>query len=81
VSGSRGREHPKGAPDTIVPMPDPSERLPTDFDASARIARTGASLGVAVDGKVVGVIHLKDIVKGGSGERFLQFAGCGFVPS
>jgi K+-transporting ATPase ATPase B chain len=36
-----------------------------------RIAKTGGTpLGVARDGKLLGVIHLKDIVKGGIRERF-----------
>ena len=36
-----------------------------------RIAKAGATpLGVAKDGKLLGVIHLKDIVKGGIKERF-----------
>ncbi|MBV9553732.1 MAG: potassium-transporting ATPase subunit KdpB, partial [Alphaproteobacteria bacterium] len=36
-----------------------------------RIAKTGGTpLGVAQDGKLLGVIHLKDIVKGGIRERF-----------
>jgi K+-transporting ATPase ATPase B chain len=36
-----------------------------------RIAKTGGTpLGVARDGKLLGVVHLKDIVKGGIRERF-----------
>jgi K+-transporting ATPase ATPase B chain len=70
----------KGAPDTIVAYARSlGETPPPDFDAVVqRIARTGGTpLGVAVDGEVVGVIHLKDIVKGGIRERFLQLRRMG----
>ncbi len=40
-------------------------------EAADRIARAGGTpLAVARDGKLLGVIHLKDIVKGGISERF-----------
>jgi K+-transporting ATPase ATPase B chain len=40
-------------------------------DIAERIAKSGATpLAVAKDGKLLGVIHLKDIVKGGIRERF-----------
>jgi K+-transporting ATPase ATPase B chain len=42
-------------------------------DITDRISRTGGTpLVVAEDGRVLGVIHLKDIVKGGMRERFAQ---------
>ncbi|MBP7691269.1 MAG: potassium-transporting ATPase subunit B [Anaerolineales bacterium] len=63
----------KGAPNTILALiqsrghPTPPE-LQTTVDA---IARTGGTpLVVARDGQALGVIHLKDIVKGGIKERF-----------
>src|SRR5712692_10539808 len=70
----------KGAPDAIVAYAQSlGGTPPPDFNAIVeRIARTGGTpLGVAVDGKVVGVIHLKDIVKGGIRERFLQLRRMG----
>jgi K+-transporting ATPase ATPase B chain len=42
-------------------------------DIADSISRTGGTpLAVAIDGRVLGVIHLKDIVKGGMKERFAQ---------
>ncbi len=70
----------KGAPDAIVAYAQSlGQTPPADYDPIVqRIARTGGTpLGVAVDGKVVGVIHLKDIVKGGIRERFLQLRRMG----
>ena len=43
------------------------------IDITDSISRTGGTpLAVAIDGRVMGVIHLKDIVKGGMKERFAQ---------
>ncbi|HEX4262069.1 MAG TPA: potassium-transporting ATPase subunit KdpB [Acetobacteraceae bacterium] len=59
---------------------------PTATDAQARalteasetIARAGGTpLAVARDGRLLGVIHLKDIVKGGISERFLELRRMG----
>jgi K+-transporting ATPase ATPase B chain len=45
---------------------------------SDRIAKQGATpLAVARDGKLLGVIHLKDVVKGGIRERFAQLRQMG----
>ncbi|MDX6263651.1 MAG: potassium-transporting ATPase ATP-binding subunit, partial [Kribbellaceae bacterium] len=45
---------------------------------SDRIARSGGTpLAVAKDGKLLGVIHLKDIVKQGIRERFVRFRAMG----
>jgi len=45
---------------------------------SERIAKTGGTpLAVARDGKLLGVIHLKDIVKGGIRERFAELRKMG----
>ncbi len=63
----------KGAPDTMISMIQnggklvPAE-LKTSVDSIARIG--GTPLVVTRDGAALGVIHLKDIVKGGIRERF-----------
>src|SRR5665213_1520545 len=45
---------------------------------SERIAKTGGTpLAVARDGKLLGVIHLKDIIKGGIRERFAELRKMG----
>jgi K+-transporting ATPase ATPase B chain len=51
---------------------------PSLSDIANRIARMGGTpLAVADGGKVLGVIHLKDIVKGGMRERFDQLRAMG----
>ena len=63
----------KGAPDTIMTLvrssghPVPPD-LQTNVDAIARSG--GTPLVVSRNGQALGVIHLKDIVKGGIKERF-----------
>jgi K+-transporting ATPase ATPase B chain len=63
----------KGAVDAVLnyvrsSSSDAAQSLTTIAD---RIAKTGGTpLAVAKDGKLLGVIHLKDIVKGGIRERF-----------
>ncbi|HKW01476.1 MAG TPA: potassium-transporting ATPase subunit KdpB [Vicinamibacterales bacterium] len=76
----RGREIRKGAGDAIAQWvlakggTAPSE-LKTIVD---RIARAGGTpLVVAENGRALGVIHLKDIVKGGIRERFAQLRAMG----
>jgi potassium-transporting ATPase ATP-binding subunit len=70
-----GRQIRKGATDSIAKF---VQSRGGSFPASAmeitdRISRTGGTpLVVAEDGRVMGVIHLKDIVKGGMRERFQQ---------
>jgi K+-transporting ATPase ATPase B chain len=70
----------KGAPDTIVELVQsngnqPPSNLKTAVDA---IARTGGTpLVVARNNQALGVIHLKDIVKGGIKERFAQLRKMG----
>jgi K+-transporting ATPase ATPase B chain len=67
----------KGATDAIrgfvaTPMPAPVER------AVENISRSGGTpLVVATQEKVLGVIHLKDVVKGGIRERFAQLRKLG----
>jgi K+-transporting ATPase ATPase B chain len=70
----------KGAPDSIVAhVRGSGGAVPSDFDAVVeRIARSGGTpLGVAHNNTLVGVIHLKDIVKGGIKERFAQLRRMG----
>src|SRR5450756_667418 len=70
----------KGAPDTIIALvrsagnPVPSD-LQTNVDTIARSG--GTPLVVARNGQALGVIHLKDIVKGGIKERFAQLRKMG----
>jgi K+-transporting ATPase ATPase B chain len=70
----------KGAPDAIVAhVRALGGTVPPDFDGIVeRIARSGGTpLGVAHNASLVGVIHLKDIVKGGIHERFMQLRRMG----
>ncbi len=70
----------KGAPDAIVAhVRALGGPVPPDFDTAVeRIARSGGTpLGVARNADLIGVIHLKDIVKGGIRERFLQLRRMG----
>ena len=72
-----GVQYRKGATDAIrsfvsSPMPAPVER------AVENISRSGGTpLVVATREKVLGVIHLKDVVKGGIKERFAQLRKMG----
>ena len=72
-----GVQYRKGATDAIrsfvsTPMPAPIER------AVENISRSGGTpLVVATREKVLGVIHLKDVVKGGIKERFAQLRKMG----
>ncbi len=72
VLGS-GREISKGAVDVIRRMAEKAGTpIPPELGAvTERIARSGGTpLGVIEDGKVLGVIHLKDIIKPGMQDRF-----------
>ena len=63
----------KGAPDTMLALVQSSgQAVPNDLQPAVdRIARSGGTpLVVAHNGAALGVIHLKDIVKGGIKERF-----------
>ena len=65
----------KGAADVIIGYVEKSgNRVPRELnDAVDRIARTGGTpLVVARNDQAVGVVHLKDVVKGGIRERFAQ---------
>ena len=72
-----GRKIRKGAPDAI------KDFIGADFseavrEASENISRSGGtSLVVAENDRVLGIIHLKDIVKGGLRDRFTRFRAMG----
>ena len=70
----------KGAPDTMIAMIQSNgNHMPTDLKpAVENIARTGGTpLVVSRNNKALGVVHLKDIVKGGIKERFAQLRKMG----
>lgn len=70
----------KGAPDTIIHMlRSQGQRIPADLDITVeKIARSGGTpLVVTKNGEALGVVHLKDIVKGGIRERFAQLRKMG----
>jgi K+-transporting ATPase ATPase B chain len=77
VEGSSIR---KGAVDAVLAQcPSASTAAIRDITALAeRIAKSGGTpLAVAMDGKLLGVIHLKDIIKGGIRERFAELRKMG----
>jgi K+-transporting ATPase ATPase B chain len=81
VSGSSIR---KGAVDAIVAYVrqvgnNPNMPLPPQLnEANERISRSGGTpLAVAKDGRVLGLIYLKDVVKGGIKERFSELRRMG----
>jgi K+-transporting ATPase ATPase B chain len=67
----------KGAPDVIHGLV--GEHFPAEIlESLARISSSGGTpLVVAENAKVLGVIHLKDIVKGGLRDRFERFRAIG----
>lgn len=70
----------KGAPDTMLALVQSTgQPVPTDLQPAVdRIARLGGTpLVVARNGTALGVIHLKDIVKGGIKERFVHLRKMG----
>ena len=71
-----GRAWRKGAVDSVLALSGPA---PAAFTAAVdRIARAGGTpLAVAVDGRLMGVIELKDIVKPGIRERFAALRAMG----
>jgi potassium-transporting ATPase ATP-binding subunit len=75
-----GRSIRKGAIDSILRYLElPLERTPLEFrQAVERVAMSGGTpLAVADDGKLLGVVHLKDIVKPGIKERFAAMRAMG----
>jgi K+-transporting ATPase ATPase B chain len=70
----------KGAPDTMIALIQNSgHAVPSDLRTTVEmIARSGGTpLVVARNGEALGVIHLKDIVKGGIKERFAHLRKMG----
>jgi K+-transporting ATPase ATPase B chain len=70
-----GREIRKGAVDAIEAMiRESGQTVPAELRATAdRIARSGGTpLAVVENHRPLGIVHLKDIVKGGIRERFAQ---------
>ena len=75
-----GRRLRKGATDAIVQfVADQGGKVPVNFiEMSDRISRTGGTpLAVADGDRLLGVVHLKDIVKGGMKERLDQLRSMG----
>jgi len=76
-----GRKYRKGASDSIVTFAKSlgGAIIPGDLgNISDKIARAGATpLAVCRDAEILGVINLKDIVKAGIQERFLQLRSMG----
>jgi K+-transporting ATPase ATPase B chain len=70
----------KGAPDTMLALiQDAGKPIPPELRTSVdTIARSGGTpLVVTRNGEALGVIHLKDIVKGGINERFAHLRKMG----
>lgn len=67
----------KGAVDSV--LKDVGGAAPSEFSAAVeRIARTGGTpLAVSENGRLLGVIHLKDVVKPGIKERFAALRAMG----
>ena len=75
-----GRTIRKGAVDAIERLVHEfGNSMPTDLRAQVdRIARAGGTpLAVAENGRALGIIHLKDIVKGGIRDRFAHLRAIG----
>jgi K+-transporting ATPase ATPase B chain len=75
-----GRQLRKGATEAICNfVRERGGHVPADFmEMSDRISRSGGTpLAVADGGRLLGVIHLKDIVKGGMNERIAQLRRMG----
>ena len=69
----------KGAVDAVLAYAGKKGNPPADLvPIVERISRAGGTpLAVAKDGKILGVIHLKDIIKGGIRERFAELRQMG----
>jgi K+-transporting ATPase ATPase B chain len=75
-----GKSWRKGAVDAVYRLVGlEAAQIPTDVSAAVdRIARSGGTpLAVAEDGVLIGVIHLKDVVKPGVKERFADLRRMG----
>ncbi len=77
---TNGKSFRKGAIDAILKFANATDsKAPAEFhQAVDRIARTGGTpLGVAEGNRLLGVIHLKDVVKPGIKERFAALRAMG----
>jgi len=77
-----GRSLRKGAPDAITALARQSgHHLPEELDRFIHevAASGGTPLLVAENGRPLGVVHLKDIVKGGIRERFAELRAMGIT--
>ncbi len=79
-----GEQIRKGAVDAVITYirqvtGSPNMPMPRELERGAEaIAKTGGTpLAVARDGKLLGLVHLKDIVKGGIRERFAELRQMG----
>ncbi|HEY3132826.1 MAG TPA: potassium-transporting ATPase subunit KdpB [Acidobacteriota bacterium] len=75
-----GRRLRKGATDAIIKfVQEQGGKAPDDFaGVSDRISRTGGTpLAVADGPRLLGIVHLKDVVKGGMKERLAQLRAMG----
>ncbi len=75
-----GRSIRKGAIDSVLKFANlNADNAPWEFrQAVDRVARTGGTpLGVAENGQLLGVVHLKDVVKPGIKERFAALRAMG----
>jgi K+-transporting ATPase ATPase B chain len=75
-----GRSLRKGATDAVAQfVNEKGGRVPAGLvEVSDRISRTGGTpLAVADGGRVLGIVHLKDIVKGGMRDRLAQLRAMG----
>lgn len=76
----QGRVYRKGAVDSVLAFVDMkrSDLMPALAREVDKIAKTGGTpLLVCLDGKLLGVIHLKDVVKPGIRERFAELRTLG----
>jgi K+-transporting ATPase ATPase B chain len=75
-----GRSIRKGSVDAITRyLQEHGSQMPAEvFEVVERIARSGGTpLIIAENGRALGIIHLKDVVKGGMRERFDQLRAMG----
>ena len=75
-----GRQLRKGATEAVIKfVEEQGGRMPANFrDASEQVSRSGGTPLAVADGlRLLGIIHLKDIVKGGMKERIGQLRAMG----
>jgi K+-transporting ATPase ATPase B chain len=80
MSGLRldGRAYVKGAVDAVlasIGAPEATPQMAAEVDRIARVG--GTPLAVAMDGRLLGLIYLKDTVKPGMSQRFEEFRRMG----